>query len=80
MLLKFSQCLFLFVKKQKNKILAILIIGVIDCILWVIRYQIGNRYTTGLFFLIIIIKFIMEGASGYLMYSSIEVIISLTII
>ena len=48
--------------------LFILFIDIIAWILWVITSQIGNRATVGLFKLIHLLDFIVDGASGFLRY------------
>ena len=48
--------------------------GKIAWILLVISSQIGNGGTIGLFLLIILFKFLAEGASGLLRYRSVKVL------
>ena len=54
-----------------KKVLAIFLMGKIAWILWFLISQIVNRDTIGLLFLIILFKFIAEGASVFPRYISI---------
>ena len=54
--------------------------GKIYWILWFLSSQRGNRYTIGLFLLIILYKFIAEGASVLLRYISVKDFIDTIII
>ena len=54
--------------------LAILLIGTNAWILWVIRYQIGDRGNIGSFLLLIIFKLIVECASGFLGYIYVNIL------
>ena len=53
--------------------LALMLIGLVSLILWVLNSQIGNKTTICLFLLIIILYFIAEGVSGSLSNISVKV-------
>ena len=57
-----------------------MLIGIIPWIVWVIRYQIGNVFKIGSFFMFISFKFIMEVASIFLRYSYANIFIAPIII
>lgn len=63
-----------------KKALAILLIGTIAWLLWILSSQIGDRATFGLFFLLLLFKFTVEGSSGFLKYRLAKVFIALIII
>jgi suppressor for copper-sensitivity B len=63
-----------------KKVLAILLIGTIAWLLWILSSQIGDRATIGLFFLLLLFKFVVEGASGFLRHRHAKVFIALIIV
>lgn len=63
-----------------KKALAILLIGTIAWLLWILSSQIGDRATIGLFFLLLLFKFIVECSSGFLKYKLAKIFIALIII
>lgn len=63
-----------------KKLLAILLIGTIVWLLWILSSQIGNRATIGLFFLLLLFKFTVEGSSGFLKHRPVKVFAALIII
>ena len=71
-ILKFPQCSFFLKSKKPQKSLAIFIVGMIACILWLTRFQIGNGDRVGSLLMILSFVFMVEGASGLLRYISVK--------
>lgn len=63
-----------------KKFLAILLIGTIIWLLWVLSSQIGDRATFGLFLLLLLFKFSLETSSGFLRSKFSKIVLILTII
>lgn len=66
--------------EQFKKFLAILLIGTVVWLLWVLSSQIGDRATLGLFFLLLLFKFCVEDNSGVLKSRFLKVFVVLIII
>jgi thiol:disulfide interchange protein len=66
--------------EKLKKVLAILLIGTIAWLLCILSSQIGDRATIGLFFLLLLFKFVVENASGFLRHKLAKVFIALIIV